>query len=145
MRSLRSTLRCLVAVLPLGISVTLGALAACEDADVVVYTAQRFNPEAGCLEPYKPIEVVSGPGGELCSPLCLLVGADLYVSMVCPPVPANARLVPRSSPECRAALAVDASCAAEADAGDGGEPGGEGDDDDVDAGPDAALDAPADG
>jgi hypothetical protein len=127
------------------LAAALGIVVACEEADVYVYTAQRYNADAACLEPYKPIEVVNGPGGDLCAPSCLRVNGEIFVSRVCPPVPSNASLLRRDAPECQVALALEGSC--DDEEGDGGEEqdedGGEEQDED-DAGPDAA-DAASDG
>lgn len=116
---------------------------ACSDAKVYVYTAQKWNPAASCLEEYVPIETVDGDGADsTCPAACLSVGDDLYVSTLCPPLPANATPVPATDPVCKEALAAEAqkrACAgpvAAPDAAEGGE-------DVREAGEDASVEADA--
>ncbi len=101
--------------------VVIGAVAfACEEADSYVFTAQRYDPDAGCLEPYKSIEVV--PGGSVssrCPATCLMVGNETFVSTVCPPLPANATALLLDAEACVLALEA-GSCGADEE-GDGGE------------------------
>jgi hypothetical protein len=111
--------------------VVVGVLLACERADRYIYTAQKFDPAAGCLGAYEPIEAVTGSGvSATCAPTCLLVDGELYLSTLCPPVPTIAEEVPAADEACRAAIAAasgDASCEAPGEEGDGGpdEAGGE--------------------
>lgn len=132
--------------------VAAGIVAACEEAESYVYTAQRFDAVADCLEPYSPVEVVSGPGAAAtCEPACLMVGKDVFVSTMCPPLPAIATELEPDDEACVAALSVlGRTCGVEPSA-DGGADGSP--DDDAapgeDAGavpnvPDAAPDAPTD-
>lgn len=119
------------------------AFAACLDEDPrYVYTAQKYDPALGCLEDYAPVEVVPGESvSSVCAPTCLTANGEVYLSTVCPPVPAIATELDAASPECQGALdasRLEASCSAsEEEEGDGGEPdGGEA--------ADAGVDAPAD-
>jgi hypothetical protein len=120
----------LVRCLPLLVS--LGAPPfGCDDTGPRVYTAQAYEPEGGCVEDYVPVGLVQADGlFATCDPVCLQIGAVLYVSLVCPPYPATATLVsPEDSQECQAALtaAMDgSSCDTPPDAategGDDGDP-----------------------
>jgi hypothetical protein len=47
-----------LAALPL---VSALALAGCEDRELHVFAAHRFNPEAGCLEGARAVDVIDGP------------------------------------------------------------------------------------
>jgi hypothetical protein len=83
----------------------LAVAAACLSTQSYVYFAQKYDPTNDCLESYKPVEVVNGPGaGFKCEETCMTVGADLLVSTVCPPLPAIATEVPADAGDCIAAL-----------------------------------------
>jgi hypothetical protein len=71
-----------------------GALAgpSCDEYGQRIYTARPYRAGAPCLDPSVPIGAVKA--GELpatCGPRCLWVDTTLYVSTVCPPLPARAR------------------------------------------------------
>lgn len=120
------------------------AFAACLDEQArYVYTAQRYDPTLGCLEDYAAVETVPGDSvSSVCPITCLSANASVYLSTVCPPVPAIATELDARSPECQEALdaaRLEASCSApEEEEGDGG-----GAEEDGEA-PDAGEDAPAD-
>lgn len=114
------------------------AFVACLDEDPrYVYTAQKYDPALGCLEDYAPVETVPGESvSSVCPVTCLTANASVYLSTVCPPVPAIATALDAASPECQEALdaaRLEASCSAPA----------EEDEEDGEA-PDAGQDAPAD-
>jgi hypothetical protein len=80
---------------------------ACLAAESYVYTAQKYDPTADCVNASKPIEVVKGSGASAtCPAACLMVGEDLYVSTLCPPLPTIATAVDRDAGDCVAALAA---------------------------------------
>lgn len=84
-----------------------GVGVACEDAQSYVYTAQKYDPTAGCLAAYTPVELVNGSGASsTCPATCLTVGDDLFVSTMCPPLPAIATAVPDDAGTCIPALAA---------------------------------------
>jgi hypothetical protein len=107
------------------IALLVSTFVACDDDPRYVYTAQRYDEAAGCLEEYSAIEVVPGDSVSVrCPPACLSVGDDLYVSPVCPPLPDNAVAVDPSDPTCAAALEAARSatlCDAPEEEQDGGE------------------------
>lgn len=117
-----------------------GATAACIATDSYVYTAQLYDPTNDCVNAYKAVEVVKGSGASAnCPPTCLMVGADLYVSTLCPPLPDIATAVDSDAGTCVAALAAaatggtcDMPVESEGGADDGGAEGGA-DDADTDA------------
>jgi len=129
------------------------ALASCISTDSYVYTAQKYDPDNDCVNGYAAVEVVKGSGASAdCAPLCLMVGADLYVSTLCPPLPDIASAVDSDAGPCIAAKKAQATggtcdnpvvdeAGADQDGGDeaggdeaGGDDGGDGDADrDVDA------------
>jgi hypothetical protein len=86
----------------------LGAVTAlgCEESGPRVYTAQAYLAEAECLEQYAPIGLVEAEVlASTCDAVCLRLGAQLYVSAVCAPYPAEASLEEgQDSAECAAAL-----------------------------------------
>lgn len=103
----RASLRfsCLALAALVGGAAAAAISVACGDPDVYVYSAQKFDRAGLCVEPYAPLELVSGPGaGGACPAICLTVGVDLYVSTMCPPLPAIATAVPADSADCIAAL-----------------------------------------
>lgn len=136
MISTRSATRTLARLTLLG-AASAWAAAACTGTESYVYTAQRFDPSQGCLEDYESIELVAGSGASAtCPAACLSFQEELYVSTVCPPLPAGAEAADASDPTCAAALAAanqEATCGA-------GGPVIEGGDDDASAA-DAATDA----
>lgn len=102
--------------------------AACEEYGPRVYTARLYRVGARCLEPYTPIGVVQAGELDVDCEQCLLLDGALYVSRVCPPLPARADAVtPDDAPACALALAAftaELTCGA-SDAGlDGGLDGG---------------------
>jgi hypothetical protein len=139
--------RLLALLLSISAAGAVASVAACEDIPFYVYSAQKWNVDGACLEAYVPVDVVQGSGADSsCPAACLMIGKDLYVSTVCPPLPANATAVAATDPACKAALEAarrgDACDAADA-AGEGGGEGGGGDDAEA-GGEDAAADAPED-
>lgn len=108
---------------------------ACIEVDSYVYSAQKYDATNACVGDYHSIEVIDGTGAKsTCPKACFEVNGELYVSTVCPPLPAIATAVASNTPDCRAALAAP-SCSEPADGGedgDGGDDGGE---------PDAEIDA----
>jgi len=86
----------------------LGAVAAlgCEESGPRVYTAQAYLAEAECLEQYAPIGLVEADVlASTCDAVCLFIDAQLYVSAVCAPYPAEASVEDGGdSAECAAAL-----------------------------------------
>ena len=127
----------------------LGALvAACVGEEKYVYSARRYDAEAACLDPYAPVETVPGEGaGSRCPASCLTAGGEVYVTTMCPPLPAIAEAVPADAKECVAALAASktgrtcGAASADAEAAADAEADGATEDD---AGEDGAADA-ADG
>jgi hypothetical protein len=116
----------LVAVLSLaGAAATF---AACLSFDSYVYTAEKYDPTADCVEEYAPVEVIKGSGaGAFCPPTCLTVGRDLYVTTMCPPLPTIATAVAADASDCiaaRAAAAKGTCNTVEAGATDAGEEAG---------------------
>ena len=117
-----------VAVLGGCLAVVALASSSCEEYGPRIYTARLYRVGARCLEPYTPIGVVQA--GELratCERQCLSLDAQLFVSTVCPPLPARVETVNAEVPVCALALgAFDAlaTCGV-SDAGvDGGFDGG---------------------
>jgi hypothetical protein len=83
------------------------AIGACIKTESYVYSAQKYDPAAGCVAAYASVELVNGPGvGSQCPATCLRVGGDLYVSTMCPPLPTIATEVPAGASDCLAALAA---------------------------------------
>lgn len=81
------------------------AISACEEHTVYIYTAAKYDEEADCVEPYSSIEQVPGEGASAkCSPRCMMVEGDLYVSTVCPPLPDGVDEVPADAGTCIAAV-----------------------------------------
>jgi hypothetical protein len=92
-----------------GLAATTG-LASCIATDTYVYTAQKYDPTNDCVGTYKAIEVVTGSGASAtCAPACLMVGDDLFVSTLCPPLPTIATAVDADAGTCTAALAAAAT------------------------------------
>lgn len=101
------TLAAIVAGCAVAAAALCGALASCVSAESYVYTAQRYDPNAKCLESYTAIEVVNGSNAySACAPTCLRVGGDIFVSTMCPPLPSIATEVPSDESACGAALAA---------------------------------------
>jgi len=100
--------------------------AACIEVDSYVYSAQKYDAANACVGDYHAIEIIDGKGAKsTCPNACFEVNGELYVSTVCPPLPAIATAVASSTPDCKAALAAP-SCSSpgdggEEDSGDGGE------------------------
>ena len=93
-----------------GSLVATGGLTSCLSPASYVYTAQKYDPTNDCVNGYTPIEVVKGSGASAnCPAACLMVGADLYVSTLCPPLPDIATAVDSDAGTCIAALAAAAS------------------------------------
>lgn len=121
-----------------------GSVTSCLTTQSYVYSAQRYDPTGDCLESYTAVELVNGTGASsACPAACLTVGADLFVSTVCPPLPTIATAVPPDAGDCIAALAAakrggTCDAPAEADASEDATP-----DADLDSGaePDADMDA----
>jgi hypothetical protein len=125
---------CATVALAFGGSVlTTGGLASCISTDSYVYTAQKYDPTNDCVNAYAAFEVVNGSGASArCPRVCLMVGADLYVSTLCPPLPDIASAVDSDAGACIAALAAAASggtcdmpVATEGGTDDGGADGGD--------------------
>ena len=124
-----------------GSVLTTGGLASCISSDSYVYTAQKYDSTNDCVNAYAPVEVVNGSGASAkCPPVCLMVGSDVFVSTLCPPLPDIATAVDNDAGPCIAALAAAASggtcdmpVATEGGTEEGGAEGG-----DQDAEPDAA-------
>lgn len=101
----------------------LGTIAACEGAESYVYTARRYDPAGACLEPYAPVEVVDGPPvAATCPETCLTVGTDVFVTTMCPPLPAVATELEADAEACVAARAVSGSTCGEEEEVDGSTP-----------------------
>lgn len=89
------------------LSLCLGAslLPGCDESGPRVYTAQPYRAALGCLDAYTPLSLVEARDvGAQCGPVCLRLGASLYVSSVCSPYPVEATLASRGDAECAAAL-----------------------------------------
>jgi hypothetical protein len=103
-------------------ALVVGALASCEDAQTYVYSAQKYDPMGNCVNDYTSVEIVNGSGASSkCKPICLTVGSDLYVSTMCPPLPAIATEAQADAGNCIAAVAAQASgrtCDIPVDAGE---------------------------
>jgi hypothetical protein len=126
------------------------AMASCIATDSYVYSAQKYDPTADCVTASKGIEVVQGSGASArCPPKCLMVGGDLYVSTLCPPLPTIATAVEDDAGTCIAALAAAAkggTCDSPADGGaspdDAGDAAAEDADADAASNTDAADSSP---
>lgn len=80
-------------------------VSACEDGNVYIYSAARYDDAADCMQPYQSIDSLRGEGASAkCSPRCLRIEAAIYVSTVCPPLPEGVELLPSDAAECVAAL-----------------------------------------
>lgn len=113
---------------------------ACVEVDSYVYSAHKYDSANACVGDYHSIEVIDGTGAKsTCPKACLEVNCALYVSTVCPPLPAIATPVASASPDCKAALAAPA-CSEPSDGGEG--EGGDAADEDsgeADADPDSST------
>lgn len=132
-------------------AITAGAAVAiaCVDTESYVYSAQKYDSANDCVQAYQSIEVIDGKGAKsTCPKTCLDVNGELFVSTMCPPLPAIATAVPLDASACKAALEA-ASCDEPEDGGDdggeeeggdaeteGGAPDGDTDSSPTDAGPD---------
>lgn len=84
-----------------------GSVTSCLTTQSYVYYAQKYDPTNDCLEANTAVELVNGTGASsTCPAACLSVGADLFVSTVCPPLPTIATAVPPDAGDCIAALAA---------------------------------------
>lgn len=102
--------RAVATTVVLAVAVTAGSLASCIATDSYVYTAQKYDPTNDCVNGYKPVEIVKGSGASAtCPRACLMVGADLYVSTLCPPLPDIATAVDDDAGTCIAAMKAAAS------------------------------------
>ena len=109
----------LVAAAALG---AIAATGACEETASYVYTARRYDPDAACLEPYRPVEVVDGPGAAAtCRASCIAVGEDVFVTAMCPPLPLNATELDFDSEVCVAARGASSVTCGEPEEGAGGD------------------------
>ena len=89
---------------------TTATLTSCISTDSYLYTAQKYDPDNDCVNAYSAVEVVKGSGASaVCPRTCLMVGDDLYVSTLCPPLPAIASAVDSDAGTCIAALAAAAT------------------------------------
>ena len=90
-----------------GLSLTAILLPGCDESGPRIYTAQPYLAALGCLSAYTPISLVETHDvSALCEPVCLRIGAALYVSTLCAPYPGESTQPPASDPECAAALAA---------------------------------------
>ncbi|MBS2018478.1 MAG: hypothetical protein JST00_36775 [Deltaproteobacteria bacterium] len=106
--------------------------AACVTTETYVYTAQKYDAANACVEDYRAIEVIDGKGAKsTCPASCLLVNGELFVSTMCPPLPAVAAAVALDAADCKAAIGAP-SCSAQ-------EPGDGGEDEAGDAEPDGTI------
>lgn len=109
------------------VAALVAAFVGCDEDPRYVYTARHFDSTAGCLDDYKPVETVPGDGvSALCPESCLTVDKELYLSTMCPPVPAIATALDSDAADCLAALdasRLEASCSGGGDQGEseGGE------------------------
>ncbi len=79
---------------------------ACTSAGQLIYTAQPYSPDGGCVGDYVPVGVVYGVSlSATCAPMCMTINGQLYVSTACPPLPPEAVAAP-DSPECAGALSA---------------------------------------
>jgi hypothetical protein len=149
-------MRTRLALLVVAVLLLVAAAASCEDQRSYVYSAQKFEADKGCLDTYTTVEVVQGAGANAtCAPTCMSVGDSVFVSTMCPPLPAVATALPTDASPCLEALDAEVQEASCANAGSGDDGGGEagddggddggGDDGGGDASEDAPADAPADG
>lgn len=90
--------------------------AACAGADQYVYTARRYDADAGCLEPYASIGVITGDSvSSTCSPICFRLLDQTFTSTMCPPLPTLAVALDAEAPECLAAASLfDGTCGGDA-------------------------------
>lgn len=86
----------------------LAVASGCSEYGARIYSAHPYRAGRGCLEPSLAIGVVqSGQLASTCAGQCLLLDETLYVSNVCPPIPARAVLVaPEKSAACAEALGL---------------------------------------
>ncbi len=80
-------------------------VSACDDGNVYIYSAARYDEAADCIQPYESIDLLPGEGASArCSPRCLQIEGAIYVSTVCPPLPEGVELLPPDSAVCVAAF-----------------------------------------
>lgn len=99
------------------------ASSSCEEYGPRIYTARLYRVGARCLEPYMPIGVVQAGQLQGGCAQCLALDSELYVSTLCPPLPARADAQQPNAPVCAlalAALAAQATCGASDAGADGG-------------------------
>jgi hypothetical protein len=78
----------------------------CNPSGPLVYTAQPYSLEGGCVGDYVPVGVVYGTSlGGNCDPMCMTINGQLYVSTACPPLPPEA-VAASDSPDCAQALSA---------------------------------------
>lgn len=91
----------------LAVALAVAAGVACEAADSYVYTARRYDAARACLAPYRPVEVVEGPGAAAtCPETCIGVGDDVFLTTMCPPLPTIATELASDDEGCVAARRV---------------------------------------
>jgi hypothetical protein len=94
-------------------------LPGCDESGPRIYAAQPYRALLDCLETYVPLSLVEARDvGALCDPVCLRLGASLYVSTVCAPYPSETTLVPPEDEECAAALLAPSCAELPPDAGE---------------------------
>jgi hypothetical protein len=82
----------------------VAAVAACDDVNVHILSAQQYLPQFACLQPTSGVDVVSGGAtGDNCDPTCLTATATstdpqsgqtyktyyYYITTTCPPYPSD--------------------------------------------------------
>jgi hypothetical protein len=98
------------------VALALALVAACDDSNTRshVYAGRQLEDARGCLDPTSSIDVVEGPEPpSTCSPTCIVSPPDfdsglttVYVSTMCPPLPAAPFDTTGSDPRCSTALAA---------------------------------------
>jgi hypothetical protein len=81
------------------IGAAAAAVAACDDANVHILSAEQYNPQYACIGPLAGVDVVQGAStGDNCAPTCLTATVPLqdggaqafvYVTTTCPPYPTD--------------------------------------------------------
>jgi hypothetical protein len=105
----------------LALAVAVGALGAsgalgCNDDNTRshVYAGRKFEDARGCLDTTTSVDVVDGPDrGSTCDPMCIVSAPDydsgvrsVFVSTMCPPLPAAPFDTTQSDPRCPTAIAA---------------------------------------
>ncbi|MDF2695530.1 MAG: hypothetical protein K0S65_3913 [Labilithrix sp.] len=128
----------------LAVALAVAASVACEAADSYVYTARRYDAARACLELYRPVEVVEGPGvAATCPETCIGVGDDVFLTTMCPPLPTIATELAAEDEGCIAARRVSSVTCGEELELDGAAPDDSGNAPDDGAPPAPDLDASA--